>query len=201
MQRRPFHGSSPALTSTNADTRRRALEYRQMVRSIQQGQPLAARPADAAAGLTDDHRLLSHRAMAGSGGVSLPNLTLARMIKVGASRTGKSRHGSYCSGGRGVAADRIDLRLWRSGVDLTLAPCESHTTSLRTYGGGRRGRGGMSDARLLSKGAIAHSPLRRWEGLRPVDRSPYGISDTKTLSSRIYDFFQAGACKLSMVEA
>jgi hypothetical protein len=27
------------------------------------------------------------------------------------------------------------------------------------------------------------------------------ILDTKTLSSRIYDFFQAGACKLSMVEA
>jgi hypothetical protein len=30
MQRRPFHGSSPAFTSTNPDTRRRAVEYRQM---------------------------------------------------------------------------------------------------------------------------------------------------------------------------
>jgi hypothetical protein len=50
MQRRPFHSSSPALTSTNPDTRRRAVEYRQMVRSIwsspatgiKQGQPLPA---------------------------------------------------------------------------------------------------------------------------------------------------------------
>jgi hypothetical protein len=34
MQRRPFHGPPPALTSTDPDTSGRAVEYRQMMRRV-----------------------------------------------------------------------------------------------------------------------------------------------------------------------
>jgi hypothetical protein len=82
---------------------------------------------------------------------------------------GEGGHGSHCGGGWGVAADRIYLRLRLSGVDLTLAPCEGHTTSLRTHGGGRRTtRRHERRAITLQSGDSTRAP-NDGKDVRPVD--------------------------------
>jgi hypothetical protein len=76
-----------------------------------------------------------------------------------------------------------------SGVDLTLVPCKGHTTSLRTMAEEDADEGA---AITFQKGRYRTGPYVGG-GPQASGRNPSGILDTKTLSSRISDFFRAGA--------
>jgi hypothetical protein len=69
--------------------------------------------------------------------------------------------------GADSAADRIYLWLQCSSVDLALAPCEGHTTSLRTYGGGSHAVAQAGATRdYFPRGRQHTGPSRRVKRLR-----------------------------------